>query len=57
MLAFMGAILLTLLIVGPAALTGQPLLIAVGAILGAAILFVTRRRRGLRDSAVLARRR
>ena len=51
MLALVGAVLLALLVVGPAALTGQPLLIAVGVALGAAVL-ITARRRDRRNSAV-----
>ena len=45
MLALMGAALLALLLVGPALLTGHPLLIVVGVVLGAAILIATRRDR------------
>jgi hypothetical protein len=43
MLALMGAVALSLLIVGPAVLTGHPALIVVGVVLGAAVLIATRR--------------
>jgi hypothetical protein len=43
-LLLMGAFLLVCVLVGPALLTGQPLLIVAGVALGAAVLVVTRRR-------------
>ena len=46
MLVLTGAVLLMLVFVGPAALTGHPALIVVGALLAAAVLVATRRGRG-----------
>jgi hypothetical protein len=45
MAALMGVIALTLVVVGPAVLTGHPVLILIGVALGATVLIVTRRRR------------
>lgn len=45
MIMLMGTILLGVLVVGTAALTGHPLLIAVGGILAAAILVASRQGR------------
>ena len=43
MLALMATMVLIALIVGPTLLTGQPLLLVVGAVLAVAVLLVTRR--------------
>jgi hypothetical protein len=43
MLALMAAMVLIALIVGPTLLTGQPLLLVIGAGLAVAVLLVTRR--------------
>ena len=43
MLALMATMVLIAVVVGPTLLTGQPLLILVGAALAAAVLLVTRR--------------
>jgi hypothetical protein len=43
MLALMGVIVLSLLVVGPAMLTGHPVLIVAGVAVGAAVLIATRR--------------
>ncbi|GAB1691110.1 hypothetical protein [Krasilnikovia sp. M28-CT-15] len=51
MVALMVAIALIALVVGPSVLIGQPLLIAVGAVLAGAVLL------GARRAATLARRR
>jgi hypothetical protein len=45
MIMLMATILLGILVVGTAALTGYPLLIVAGGLLGAVILIVTRRGR------------
>ena len=44
MLALMAAMVLIALVVGPTLLTGQPLLLLIGAVLAGAVLVVTRRR-------------
>jgi hypothetical protein len=48
MLAIMGALALSLLVVGSAVLTGHPALILLGVTLGAAVLLTTRRARSPR---------
>jgi hypothetical protein len=57
MIMLMGTILLGVLVVGTAALTGHPLLIAVGGILAAAILVASRRGRDRGTTPALTRRR
>jgi hypothetical protein len=52
MIMLMGTILLGVLVVGTAALTGHPLLIAVGGILAAAILVASRQGRDRRTGTV-----
>jgi LPXTG-motif cell wall-anchored protein len=47
MLALMAAMVLIALIVGPTLLTGQPLLLVIGAVLAGAVLLLTRRRSAL----------
>jgi hypothetical protein len=51
MAMLIGAVLIALLVVGPAALTGQPVLMLVGVVLAAAVLLIARRwpPRRLRD--------
>ena len=44
MALLVGAVLVALLVVGPAAVTGQPLLMVAGLALGAAVLLVSRLR-------------
>ena len=50
MFALMSLIIMVLVILGPAAMTGHPVLIVVGAVLAAAVLVATRRGRGRRNS-------
>jgi hypothetical protein len=57
MIMLMGTILLGVLVVGTAALTGHPLLIAVGGILAAAILVASRRGRDRGTTPAFTRRR
>ena len=49
MLAMMSLIMMVLVILGPAAMTGHPVLIVVGAVLGAAVMIATRRGRSRRN--------
>lgn len=50
MFALMSLIILGLVVLGPAAMTGHPVLIVVGALLAAAVLAATRRGHGRPDS-------